>query len=123
MNKYGVKVGDIFSASWGYDQTNLNFFQVVKICGKESVRVREVSLPRVNSQAIGPMAETNTYRIPEGEILPARSCGSVFIKDQVNGDLKRLRKYGENISFYLSSFTDAYLEKDLEIECYESWTH
>ena len=123
MNNYGVKIGDIFSASWGYDQTNYNFFQVVKLCGKQSVRVREVSLPVVNSQSVGFLAETNTYRIPEGEMLPAIPYRSVFIKDQENGDLKRIRKYGENICFNLSSFTDAYLEKDLEIECYESWTH
>ena len=26
VNKYGVKVGDMFSASWGYEQTNVNLF-------------------------------------------------------------------------------------------------
>jgi hypothetical protein len=26
INKYGVKVGDIFYMSWGYEQTNLEFF-------------------------------------------------------------------------------------------------
>lgn len=26
VNKYGVKVGDLFSASWGYEQTNVDFF-------------------------------------------------------------------------------------------------
>lgn len=36
-----VKVGDIFVATWGYDQTNANFFQVVKV-GAKSVSVREI---------------------------------------------------------------------------------
>jgi hypothetical protein len=26
-----IKVGDIFSRSWGYDQTNVNYYQVVKV--------------------------------------------------------------------------------------------
>lgn len=30
-NKYGVKVGDIFYASWGYDETHVNFYEVVRV--------------------------------------------------------------------------------------------
>lgn len=30
-NKAGVKVGDIFYASWGYDQTNVDWYQVVDV--------------------------------------------------------------------------------------------
>lgn len=40
--KSGVKKGDIFSTSWGYDQTNVDFFQVVKINSKCFVTVKEV---------------------------------------------------------------------------------
>lgn len=29
-NKYGVKVGDIFVSSWGYDQTNVDCYQVIR---------------------------------------------------------------------------------------------
>ena len=29
-----VEVGDIFSSSWGYDQTNVTFYQVVKVTKK-----------------------------------------------------------------------------------------
>lgn len=35
------KVGDILYDSWGYEQTNINFYQVVE-CGKRSVKVREI---------------------------------------------------------------------------------
>lgn len=31
VNKYGVKVGDVFYASWGYDETHVNFYQVVRV--------------------------------------------------------------------------------------------
>lgn len=30
-NKHGVKVGDLFYTSWGYDQTNIEWFQVVGV--------------------------------------------------------------------------------------------
>lgn len=39
---HGLKVGDILYASWGYDQTNVNFYQVTKVIGKATVEVREV---------------------------------------------------------------------------------
>lgn len=39
MNPF--KVGDILYSSWGYDQTNIDFFQVVKATDK-SVWIREI---------------------------------------------------------------------------------
>ena len=39
----GVKVGDIFVSSWGYDQTNVDCYQVVEVKGKSTVVLREVS--------------------------------------------------------------------------------
>lgn len=35
------KVGDIVSNSWGYDQTNVDFYQVVEV-GKKSVKLRSI---------------------------------------------------------------------------------
>ena len=37
-----VKIGDIFNMSWGYDQTNVNFFKVTRMTPK-GVYVREIS--------------------------------------------------------------------------------
>jgi len=48
-----IKVGDILDTSWGYDQTNVEFFQVVSISGKSAV-VREISQQQVN--ASGPFS-------------------------------------------------------------------
>jgi len=41
-----VKVGDIFSMSWGYDQTNVNYFQVTRLTPK-GVYVREIGAKSV----------------------------------------------------------------------------
>lgn len=88
-NKYGVEVGDIFSASWGYDQTNVDFFQVIALVGESSVRVREVLPSVISESATGPMSADRTYKLTH-ELLPPASF-SVFIKDQNHGDLKRIQ--------------------------------
>lgn len=41
QNLEGVHVGDLFYVSWGYEQTNYNFFQVVGLRGKHTIIVRE----------------------------------------------------------------------------------
>jgi len=33
-NIHGVEIGDIFYTSWGYDQTNIDFFEVVAVTEK-----------------------------------------------------------------------------------------
>lgn len=122
-NKYGVKIGDIFRSSWGYEQTNNDFFQVVALCGDSSVRVREVDLPMIRSDATGPMSENRTFKISR-ELLPA-SSHSVFIKDQEKGDIKRLKSYHadgvSNPQFNLSSYANAYYCGSDQITVYESW--
>lgn len=121
-NKFGVKVGDIFYTSWGYEQTQTDFFQVVALAGETSVRVRQVDLPIVASQATGPMSENRVYKIVR-DLLPA-SSHSVFIEDQEKGDLKRLKSYrqdGTEPQFNLTSYANAYLVTGDEMKAYESW--
>lgn len=123
-NKFGVKIGDLFRASWGYEQTNVDFFQVVELVGESSVRVREVYPELIEDKAVGPMAADRTYRTStNGELLP-RAASSVFIKDQEKGDIKRLRSTDKNGTsnpfFKLDSFAWARLCGETE-KGYESW--
>lgn len=124
-NKFGVKVGDLFHASWGYDQTNNDFFQVIALVGASSVRVREVSPVCEHSEATCWAAEDRVFSTnTNGKLLPPVKY-STFIKDQENGDLKRLKSYAadgkSNPQFYLSSFADAYYCGGDTIKVYESW--
>ncbi len=42
--KTGVEVGDIFVSSWGYDQTNISYYQVVGITASgKSVKVTQIA--------------------------------------------------------------------------------
>ena len=126
-NKYGVKVGDLFYASWGYEQTNVDFFQVVALVGESSVRVREVYPPMVDEVPTCSMAADRTYKLTT-ELLPA-AHSSVFIKDQENGDLKRIKPgycnnpadANKNCFFYLDSFANAYKCNGDSMTTYESW--
>ena len=127
VNKYGVKVGDIFSASWGYEQTNVDFFQVIALVGETSVRVREVYPPMIDEKGISGMSSDRTYQLTS-EILPPASR-SVFIEDQENGDIKRIRPgYCQDpeeakkwCSFKLSSFASAHKCNGDTVTKYESW--
>ena len=123
INKFGVTVGDLFYTSWGYEQTNVDFFQVIEIVGSSSVRVREVYPPMIEDKAVSWASSDRVYQNTK-EILPP-APHSVFIKDQEHGDLKRLKSYAaDGVShpqFYLSSFTDAYLVESDTIKTYESW--
>lgn len=118
-----VKVGDVFSCSWGYDQTNVDFFQVVALVGKGSVRVRQVQ-PALIAENPGMMCADRTYEIPgDGTLLPTTGH-SVFIKDNVNGDVKRIQPgYGTEPrpTIKLSSFAWGHLEKPGQTKHYESW--
>lgn len=122
VNKFGVVVGDIFSASWGYEQTNVDFFQVVALVGTSSVRVRQVYPRMITEEAISGMSADRVYKL-DREILPA-APSSVFIKDQEHGDLKRLKSFrqdGTHPQFYLSSFADAHYCEPGTVKTYESW--
>lgn len=126
-NIYGVKVGDIFSASWGYEQTNNDFFQVIALVGEKSVRVREVHPTIISREATCGMAEDRVYKITK-EILPPANY-SVFIKDQENGDVKRLKpgyyqdeeEAKKHCYFDLSSYASAYKCNGETEKVYESW--
>lgn len=126
-NRYGVKVGDIFSASWGYEQTNVDFFQVIALVGECSVRVREVYPKMIDEKPTCSMAADRTYQLTT-ELLPAASR-SVFIEDQENGDLKRIKPgyykdpetANANCYFNLNSYATAFKCNGDTVTEYESW--
>ena len=125
VNKFGVKVGDLFHASWGYDQTNNDFFQVIALVGESSVRVREVNPVCEDAKATCWAAEDRVFSTnTNGQLLPP-SHFSVFIKDQEKGDLKRLKSYAadgkSNPQFAISSYASAYYCGGDTIKVYESW--
>ena len=63
----GVQVGDIFYSSWGYDQTNVDFYEVTGLTGA-SVRVRPIAATIESSSGTGQdylMPVPGSYKGPE----------------------------------------------------------
>lgn len=118
---HGVKVGDLFSSSWGYEQTNVDFFQVVALVGARSVRVREVHPQMVIEANVSDMSGYRSYKLPEaGEMLPPIQT-PIFVKDQERGDLKRLYigADGKATGFRVADYADAHPYHGQTL--YESW--
>lgn len=40
---HSVTVGTVFAASWGYEQTNVDFYEVVQLVGKNTVVIRKIA--------------------------------------------------------------------------------
>ena len=67
--QHTLKVGDILYSSWGYDQTNVDFYQVTAVPSVKSVTIRKIGLD-----------------MPRGE--EGFMCGysAVPLKDRFTGD-------------------------------------
>jgi hypothetical protein len=55
--KRDVEVGDILHSSWGYDQTQSDFYQITELVGKKSVKFREIASNKTYDHS---MSGTNT---------------------------------------------------------------
>ncbi len=80
QNADGVHVGDLFCESWGYEQTNVSFFQVVALKGKHTAVLREIG-----RDYVGGYSWSGTAR-PErghfiGDEITARTRKSPYAKD------------------------------------------
>lgn len=53
VNKYGVKVGDIYVNVWGYDQTNIDYYMITEILGESMVMAHAVRPKRVHDGCSG----------------------------------------------------------------------
>ena len=102
-----VKVGDVFVESWGYDQTNKDFYEVVGVTPSgKSVRLRAVASKVVEPDGVeGHFTYEHVVAVP-GEFLSPRPG---FEPNHRNGEVftKRLGFYEFRGDPYVSvSLTD-----------------
>lgn len=85
---YNPKVGDIFLLSWGYDQTNVNFFQVTRL-SKGGVFVKEINCQSAGGEGFmcqNVTAVANSFKdksqwcTPKGQAF----CGNVETFRKIN---------------------------------------
>ena len=96
-NTHAIKPGDIFKGTWGYNHTNVEFFQVVSV-SDVCVRIREVAPAIIKRNRINSVMEHRTYDINSKELPPIPY--SVWIKDNKCGDRKKLH-YDRNVPYII----------------------
>lgn len=98
-----LRVGDLMKSSWGYDQTNVDWFQVVEVKSPKTIVVREIQ---------GRIVETGFM---SGKAYP--------VKDDFIGE-PMLKRVGEGDHISLSSFSSARKVDWVDMEktgAYVSW--
>lgn len=114
-NYLNIKIGDIFYSSWGYEQTNVDFFQVIALKGTTQVVLQAVSLKMTSENTVSGMSADRSYSTKKATPLSS----SVFVKDNTKGMTKKVLGTCENPYINLSSFANAYLYHGEKL--YESW--
>lgn len=87
-----VKIGDIFHTCWGYEQTNIEFYQVVSLHGKKTVGLCKIA---------GQIVEHTSWC--SADVKP--------IKDAFMNDIiykRRITAHGDHISLKFNEVTYAY---------------
>lgn len=94
---HDVKVGDIFRSSWGYDQTNIDFYEVTRLIGKSTVEVRPIAQDSMETLSM------------QGECVPLRG--------QYIGEARqhRVSMAGGEPSIAVRSFANAYRMKPVAV--------
>jgi hypothetical protein len=103
MARNSVIVDDIFVSSWGYEQTNVDAFQVVEKIGNASVVLRPIACRAVKGTEISHGMAQN--------VVPVHNA---FIGEETF--TKRITEYGIKINSYSSAF-----QWDGKREFYNSW--
>ena len=115
VNKHGVKVGQFFTSSWGYDQTNVDFYKVVAVT-PAGVKVQKWSNgvigdnggPQVN---VVPGQGPATYTDWSGVDHSADYWDQKQQKVERDVPVKfhRTNKWGDRPCFTVNSYSSAYL--------------
>lgn len=86
---HSLKLGDILYSSWGYDQTNIDFYQVTRIVGAHTVEIRAIS-----------------SSIDHGE------QGSDYVKavkDSFTNEKPMIKRVRDNTTINLNSYASAWI--------------
>ena len=67
-----LKVGDVYSASWGYDQTNVDFYVITEILGRVTVMLQPLGYDIVKTNESGAEYGVPALRNHEGAAMKKR---------------------------------------------------
>lgn len=90
MAKHSLKVGDILRCSWGYDQTNIDYYEVVSLNGETMVTIREIA------------AQSESTAWLQGNSVPSPGR---FIGKPMR---RKVFDWGKTVGVSINSFSSAY---------------
>lgn len=110
----GVQVGDFFVSSWGYDQTNVDFYKVVGLTPK-GVKVQQWTSAVVGgaggpSESVVPGEAPATY-VDDSAATPDMDYWDrqeVLVYKPVPVQTKRLSAAGSSVWFKVNSYSSAH---------------
>ena len=106
--KNPAQTGDILQSSWGYDQTNVDHYQVVKVIGKM------VDIQEIGSETVPGSTQSH------GMADSVRPVKGRFLKDS-KPMRKFVKSFGDNgYCVTIASYTDAYKVSE-DSQTYRSW--
>ena len=80
---HGLQVGDILYSSWGYDQTNIDWYEVVGVPTEKMILVREIAGKTLRSDGYGSdqvMPTPGKYVGPVMKKIPTGRAGHISVK-------------------------------------------
>lgn len=96
-----VEVGAFFKCSWGYDQTNVDFYKVVGV----SATGKTIKVQMWSSSADG------DRRVPgdKPRTYPRWRDGQLVGEADAAVETRRVQHYSDRPAFHVNSYSDAYL--------------
>lgn len=55
MSRSTIKLNDIFRCSWGYDQTNVDFYQVTRVVSDKTIEVKRIESKLISDSSVMPV--------------------------------------------------------------------
>lgn len=98
INPY--KVGDILYSSWGYDQTNVDFYQIVEVMAK-SIELRKIKGEFIAFHKVAPIKDAFTNSNSFTKIIQVTSNGAYYVKNKSG---YYLSEYKEKQGVYCSNY-------------------
>jgi hypothetical protein len=113
-NELGIRVGDFFVSSWGYDQTNIDFYKVVAVTAK-GVRVQPWQSHVVDSESFhdrvipgsGPRMVTDWSNVDREADYWTQQDQKV--EREAPTKFHRTVRSGDSVFFTVNSYSNAYL--------------
>lgn len=110
-----AKVGDIYAISWGYDQTNYDFYRIKALRGKTQAVIEPVSMKVKTVDSVSSMSADYTYDTTTAEL----KNNDVFINNPEKGKIVKFKDYYTDFQSFEVGGHIATPYKGQK--CYESW--